>query len=148
MMSSRSFQSFRAGAAGNGDDRAFPRLDLLDVVHVLRKDGVVRRNEDGGKIGTNEGNNAMLQLRAGMSFGEEIGDLLHLQGAFKRDREIELPAEKQHAVGGGIFLRHRFDLVAELEDFFDLFGQRFERLDDPAFLRTWKGAASAQAAGR
>ena len=40
------FQLLRAVAAGHGDDRTLARFDLLDVVEVLREDGVVRRDED------------------------------------------------------------------------------------------------------
>ena len=67
-------QLLGAVAGGDRDDRAFPGADLLDIVHVLREDGVVGRDEDRRQIGADEGDDAVLQFRARMTFGEEIGD--------------------------------------------------------------------------
>ena len=67
-----------------------------------------------------------------MPFGKEIGDLLHFERAFERDREVELPAEEEHAVCIGIFFRDRFDLIAQFQNRLDLAGQRFQRFDHAA----------------
>ena len=48
------------------------------------------------KIRADQRDDAVLELGAGMAFGEEVGDLFHLQRAFQRDGKIELPAEEQH----------------------------------------------------
>ena len=69
---------FGAVAGSDGDDGAFARADLLDVVQVFRKDGVIRRDEDRWKFRPNECNNAVLELGTRMAFGEKIRDLLHL----------------------------------------------------------------------
>ena len=68
-----------AVAGGDGDDRAFARSDLLDVVQVFREDGVVRRDEDRGQLRPDERDDAVFELGARMAFGEEIGDLFHLE---------------------------------------------------------------------
>ena len=94
---------FGAVSAGHGDDGSFAGFHLFDVVHVFRENGVVRRNEDRGQIGTDQRDDAMLELGAGMAFGKEIGDLFHLERAFERDREIELAAEEKHTVRIDIF---------------------------------------------
>src|SRR2546423_811017 len=74
---------------------------------------------------------AVPELGARMALGEEVGDFFQFQCGFEGDREIKLPAEEEQAVHGRVFLRDRFHLIAELEYFFDLSGQLFERLDDP-----------------
>ena len=77
----------RGAALGRDrDDRAFARADLLDVVQVLGKDGVIRRDEDRWQLRPDERDDAVLQLGARMALGEEIGDLFHLERRFERDR--------------------------------------------------------------
>jgi hypothetical protein len=53
------FQLFGTIAGGDGDDRAFAGADLLDVVHVLREDGVVRCDEDRREVRPDEGDDAV-----------------------------------------------------------------------------------------
>ena len=67
-----------ATAGGDGDDRAFARADLLDVVQVFRKDCVIRRDKDRWQIRPDERNDAVLELGARMAFGEKVGDLFQL----------------------------------------------------------------------
>lgn len=64
-----------AFAGGNGNDGAFPGANLLDVVQVLGKNGVVRGDEDGREIRPDEGDDAVLQLGARVAFGKKVGDL-------------------------------------------------------------------------
>src|SRR5205814_7162649 len=72
---SDAFELLRAIAGSDGNDGAFAGADLLDVIHVLREDGVVGRDEDRREIGADEGDDAVLELGAGMAFGKKIGDL-------------------------------------------------------------------------
>src|SRR5438045_9567776 len=55
------FELFRAIAGSDGDDGAFAGADLLNVVQVFRKDGVVRRDEDGGAVRPNGCIDAVLE---------------------------------------------------------------------------------------
>ena len=64
-----------------------------------------------------------------MTFGEQVGDLFHLQRAFESDRKIALPPEKQHSAHIDVLLRDRFDLIARVENLLDLLGQSFERVE-------------------
>ena len=104
----------RTVAAGHRDDRSFARFDLLDVVQVFGKHGIIRRDENRGQIRPNQRDHAVLEFCARMAFGKKIGDFFHLQRAFESDREIELAPEKQHPVRLDIFLRDLFDLIAQL----------------------------------
>src|SRR5438067_217401 len=70
------FELLRAIAGSDGNDGTFAGADLLDVVHVLREDGVVGRDEHRREIGADEGDDAVLELGARVAFGEKIGDLL------------------------------------------------------------------------
>ena len=88
-----------------------------------------------GRSGRIERDDAVLELGARMAFGEEVGDLFHLERAFERDREIELPAEEQHPVRIRISAGDFLDLIAQLQHRFDLFGQRLERFDHARPLR-------------
>src|SRR6267378_1070428 len=80
----------------------------------------------------------MLELSAGVSFRKQISDLLHLKRSFERDREVELPAKEKHAVCIGIFFGNRLNLVAEIQNRFDLAGQRFKRFNDATPIRSGK----------
>ena len=54
----------------SGDDRAFARFDLLDVVQIFGKDRVVRRDENRRQIRSNQRDDAVLQFRARMAFAK------------------------------------------------------------------------------
>jgi hypothetical protein len=124
------FQLFAAVTGSDGDDRAFPRADLLNVVHILREHCVVGRNENRGQIRADKGDDPVLELGAGMTLREKVGDLFQFQGRFHRDRVIELAPEKKNAVGGGVLLRDSLHLIAEFENFRDLIRQLFQRFND------------------
>src|SRR5882757_2088616 len=70
-----------------------------------------------------------------MAFGEKIRNLLHLERAFESNREIELPAKKQETVRIHIPARDFLDLIIQLQDRFNLFGQRLQRFDHARALR-------------
>src|SRR4029077_18522085 len=80
----------------------------------------------------------MLELGTGVPFRKQIRYLLHLQRAFKRDGEVELPAKEKDAVCIGIFFGNRLNLVAEIQNRFDLAGQRFKRFNHAASIRCGK----------
>src|SRR3984893_8447590 len=80
----------------------------------------------------------MLELSAGVPFRKQIRDLLHLKRTFERNREVELPAKKKHAVCIGIFFGNRLNLVAEIQNRFHLGGQRFKRFNHAAPIRSGK----------
>src|ERR1022692_1879685 len=139
-----SFEFFGAVAAGQSDDWAFARFDLLDVVDVFREDAVIGRDENGREIGTHERDDAVFKLGTRMTFGKEISDLFHFERTFEGDGKIELASEEKHAVNIGIFLGDRFDLIAELENFLDLLRQGLERFDDSAPFRGGKTSHPAK----
>ena len=112
-------------AAGDGNDRAFARFDLLDVVQVLGKNFVIGGDKDRRQIGPDQGDDSMLEFRAGMPFGIEISDLFHLESALERDWKIELAPQEQHSADVGVFFGDSLDLIAEFEHVLDLAGQRF-----------------------
>ena len=114
------------------DDRASAGLDLLDVAEVLRKDGIVRRDHHGGSLCIHEGDDAMLQLSAGVSHGGNVADLLEFEGSLKGDRVVILPAHEEHDLGLGVALGDLGDLGLKLENRLDLTGERFEFRDDTA----------------
>src|SRR5438067_974634 len=131
-------------AAGQRNDRTLTSFDLLDVIEVLREDSIVWGDKNRGQIGTNQRNNAVLELGAGMAFGEQVCDLLHFERAFQRDGKIELPAKKKHPANIEIFLCDRFNPIAQLQDDLDLLGQCFERFNDPASLSGGKISHSTE----
>ena len=79
----------------------------------------------------------MLELRAGVPSGGDVGDLLHLQCAFQGDREIRLSAHEEKVPSRGVFRRNAGDdlftlkcagykpgeLIKPLDDFHSI-GQR------------------------
>src|ERR1700730_2872708 len=138
------FQLLGAVAAGKRDDRTFTGLDLLDVVEVFGKNGVIRCDEEGGKIGADQRDNAVFELSAGMPLREEIGDLFHFERAFHGDREIELAAKEEHPVNVRVFFCDRLDRVAQLENLLNLFGQCFQRFDDSAAFDRGKVSHSSE----
>src|SRR5207237_9891624 len=79
---------------------------------------------------------AMLDLDAWMLFGKEISDLFHLERTFESNGKIELPPEEQDAASIDIFFSNRFELVAQVESFFDLRRQCLKRSDYPASFRS------------
>src|SRR5215469_15004304 len=68
---------FCTASAGERNDRSFTRFDLFDVIQVLRKDRIVGYDKNRRKIGTNECDDTVLELGAGMAFGEKVSDLFH-----------------------------------------------------------------------
>ncbi len=117
-----SLELFRAITARECEDRAFARFDLFHVVEVFREHRVVRRNEDRRQVWPNQRDDTVFQLSAGMTLRKQVSDLLHLERAFERDREIELPPEEQHPADIGMSFCDHFDLIAQLQNFFDLRG--------------------------
>ena len=89
------------GEAMTGPLRALTCSMLFRFFEKTESSGAMKTEGRSGRI---ERNDAVLELGARMAFGEKVGDLLHLERAFERDREIELPAEKQHAVRIRVFL--------------------------------------------
>src|SRR5262249_3081135 len=73
-----------------------------------------------------------------MTLGKKIRDLFHLERAFEGNWEIELPPEKQKTVRISISASDFLDLIVQVEDHLDLFGQRFQRVDYACPLRRRK----------
>ncbi len=128
----------RTVSAGHGNDGSLAGFHLLDVVQVFRKNRIIRRDKHRGQIGTDQRDDAMLELSAGMPFGKKVGDLLHFERAFERDGEVELPAEEKHAVCIDIFFGNCLNLIAQFQNRFDLAGQRFERFNHAASISRGK----------
>lgn len=114
----------------DGDDGALPRFDFLDVGEVFLKHGVIRRDEDGGKLGGDEGDDTVLQLGARVACGVDVADLFHLQRSLQSNGVIELPPEEHHRLRMAILLGDGFDVVALLEDGADFVGDLLQLLED------------------
>src|SRR6266702_90634 len=128
------FELLRAISAGECNNGAFTSLDLLDVIQIFREDRIVGHDKNRGKIRAHQRDNAVLELGARVTFGEKIGDLLHFQGPFERNRKIELSPKKKHAVHIGVFFSNCFNLIAQFQNFLGLLGQCFQCFNDPASL--------------
>jgi hypothetical protein len=78
-----------------GPLRAFTCSMLFRFLEKTASSGAMKTE---GKSGRTKRDDTVLEFRARMAFGEKIGDLFHFERTFESNREIELPAEKQHSV--------------------------------------------------
>jgi hypothetical protein len=113
-------QLFGTAATGDNNEGTLARFHLLDVVQILRQNGVIGSDKDRRKLRPDQSDDAMFELSTRMAFGVLIRDLFHLQRAFERDRKVELPSEKQHAANVSILLGNLSDVIAELKNLIDL----------------------------
>ena len=104
---------FRAVSTGECNNRPLTGFDLLDVIEVLRKDGIIGRNKNRWQIGTYQRDDAVFELGARMTFSKEIRDLFHFERAFECDGKVELATEEKHPANIGIFLRDSFNLITQ-----------------------------------
>ena len=91
---------------GDGDDAAAAGLHFLDVGQHLVVRPALRAQRHHRHALVDERDGAVLHLPRRVTLGVDVGDLLHLQGAFERDRVVDAAAEVQEVAGGGHPLRH------------------------------------------
>ena len=94
--------------ADDGDDDAAARLHFLHVRErllvanaALLASRIARREHDHGQFLVDQRVRSVLHLTGRIAFGVNVGDLLQLQRAFERDREVNAAAEIKKILGAG-----------------------------------------------
>ena len=113
------------------NDLPAARLHLFDVRHDLRVHRVPRGDEDHRHVLVDERDRPVLHLRRGIALGVDVGDLLELERALERHREVDAASQVER-VGGRAEepLGQRLDLGGAPEDLGDLLRQAAQRLDE------------------
>src|SRR5438552_10726607 len=100
---------------GDGDDLAVAGAHLLDVAEHPVVGAVAGHQRDDRQPIGDERDRAVLHLAAGVPLGVDVRDLLQLERALERDRELEAPAQEQEVAGAGQLAGDRRNLLVELE---------------------------------
>ena len=78
----------RVALVDQGDDLPAPRFHLFDIGHDLGVHRVPRGNEHHRHVLVDQRDGAVLHLGRGIPLGVDVGDLLQLERAFQRHREV------------------------------------------------------------
>jgi len=73
---------------------------------------VARAHDDDRHILVDEGDRPVLHLPGRVALGMDVRDLLQLERALERDREVRPAAEEQHVARAKVLLRDQLQLVA------------------------------------
>ena len=74
------------------------RLDFLNIGDDLVVHLILLRQHDHRHVFINQRNRSMLHLGGRVSLGMDVGNLLQLEGAFQRDREIDAASQIEEVV--------------------------------------------------
>ena len=83
---------------GDGEDKAMPGFDLLDLADHLVIDTVARGDDDGGHPLIDQGDGAMFHLAGGIAFGVDVADLFEFERPFAGNGVVDAAAQVEEIV--------------------------------------------------
>src|SRR6266481_2973183 len=137
----RDVLELRRRRVGDDEDAAAARLDFLHVREALLVDRVLRQQDDDGNLLVDERDRAVLHLAGGVTFGVDVRDLLQLERALERDREVDAAAEVEEVARVAVFLGDLLDRALALQALLDVRRQVDEILDQRVRVRLGENAA-------
>ena len=95
---------------------------------------VLRGDEDHGHVLVDQGDGAVLHFRGWVALGVDVRDLLELERAFQRHREVHSAAQVQHVLSAVEALGQGLQLNGAVEDLLDLRRELLQPFDQLAAL--------------
>ena len=83
---------------GDGEDKAMPGFDLLDLADHLVIDAITRGDDDGGHPLIDQGDGTMFHLAGGVAFGVDVANLFELKRSFTGNGIVDAAAQVEEVV--------------------------------------------------